>query len=119
VGDAPDTVHPLGESLDAVVRALHGPSARTVEGVFARWEEAVGAEVAAHAQPVALRDGCLVVSVDHPTWATQLRFLEADLLDRLGAVTRPGEITAIELRVGSSKAASRRAGSRGSVPPRW
>ncbi len=118
MGEGRDTVRPLGDSLDAVVRALHGPSARTIEGVFARWEEAVGADVAAHAQPVALRDGCLVVSVDHPTWATQLRFLEADLLTRLGAVTRPGEVTAIELRVGSAKGGSRR-GSRGSVTPRW
>jgi predicted nucleic acid-binding Zn ribbon protein len=101
-----------------VVRALHGPSARTVEGVFARWDEAVGAEVAAHAQPAALRDGCLVVTVDHPTWATQLRFLEADLLAKLAAVTQPGEVTAIELRVGS-EGGSRRSGSRGSVAPHW
>jgi predicted nucleic acid-binding Zn ribbon protein len=91
--------HRLRDSLDAVVRALHGPSARTVEGVFARWEEAVGAEIAAHARPSALHDGCLVVTVDHPTWATQLRFLEADLLAKLAEVTRPGEVSAIQLRV--------------------
>jgi predicted nucleic acid-binding Zn ribbon protein len=114
----PDPARPLRESLDAVVRALHGPSAQTVEGVFARWEEAVGVEIAAHATPRALRDGCLAVEVDHPTWATQLRFLEADLLARLAAVTRPGEVTSIELRVTAERSARGR-GSRGSVAPRW
>jgi predicted nucleic acid-binding Zn ribbon protein len=114
----PDPARPLRESLDAVVRALHGPSARTVEGVFARWEEAVGVEIAAHATPAALRDGCLVVAVDHSTWATQLRFLEAELLARLAAVTGPGEVTSIELRV-AGEGTARRRGSRGSVAPRW
>jgi predicted nucleic acid-binding Zn ribbon protein len=95
----PADAHRLRDSLDAVVRALHGPSAQTVEGVFARWEEAVGPDIAAHAKPSALREGCLVVTVDHPTWATQLRFLEADLLARLAEVTRPGEVSAIQLRV--------------------
>jgi predicted nucleic acid-binding Zn ribbon protein len=90
---------PLRAGLDAVVRGLQGPSARTVRGVFARWEEAVGPQIAAHATPVGLRDGCLLVDVDHPTWATQLRFLESDLLGRLQAVTNPGEVTRIELRV--------------------
>ena len=58
------------------------PSARSLAGVFSRWEEAVGPQIAAHARPAALVDGCLVVEVDHPTWATQLRFLETDLLTR-------------------------------------
>jgi predicted nucleic acid-binding Zn ribbon protein len=111
-GGVNDDGRPLRESLDAVVRAMHGPSARTVEGVFAHWDEAVGVDVAAHARPAALRDGCLVIAVDHPTWATQLRFLEADILARLAGVTRPGEITSIELRVV-------RGGSQGSVSPRW
>jgi predicted nucleic acid-binding Zn ribbon protein len=102
MADRASPARPLSDSLDAVVRALKGPSARTVEGVFARWDEAVGAHVAAHARPSALRDGCLVVTVDHPTWATQLRFLESDLLAQLAEVTRPGEVTSIEVRVSAN-----------------
>ena len=55
--------------------------------VFARWEEVVGAEVAAHAEPRSLRDGVLVIAVDQPAWATQLRFLGADLLARVRDAT--------------------------------
>ncbi len=56
----------LRDSVDDVVRSLRGTSARSLAGVFARWEEAVGPQVAAHAQPASLVDGCLVVDVDHP-----------------------------------------------------
>ena len=59
----------------------------------------VGPQIAAHARPASLTDGRLVVDVDHPTWATQLRFLEQDLLARLRDVAGADEISSIELRV--------------------
>ena len=84
----------LGESLTGVVRSLRGPgstgaapAAAAIGGVFGRWDEAVGPVVAAHAQPVKLDGTRLVVEVDDPAWATQLRFLEADLRTRLIEVT--------------------------------
>ena len=48
-------------------------------GVFGRWEEAVGAALGAHVQPVKLDGTTLVVKVDDPAWATQLKFLETTL----------------------------------------
>lgn len=47
------------------------------------WERVVGPQVAAHAWPQSLRQGALVVATDHPAWATELRFLSAQLIDRL------------------------------------
>lgn len=96
---------PLTKALDEVLQSLHpagsgtpATPAKTVGGVFARWEDAVGPGVAAHAKPIRLADGVLVVEVDEPGWATQLRFLEADLLQRIAAVAGPG-VTSLELRV--------------------
>ena len=66
---------PISASLDEVVRSLRGPGRREVGGVFGRWEEAVGAQVAAHARPVRLDGGVLVVEVDEPAWATQITLL--------------------------------------------
>jgi predicted nucleic acid-binding Zn ribbon protein len=89
----------LRDSVDDLVRSLHGTGARTLAGVFARWEEAVGAPIAAHARPAALVDGRLVVDVDHPTWATELRFREQELLARLRDLAGADEVSRIELRV--------------------
>jgi len=48
----------------------------------------------------AVRARCrLVVDVDQPGWATQLRYLETDLLARLAAVAGPGAVRSIEVRV--------------------
>jgi predicted nucleic acid-binding Zn ribbon protein len=49
------------------------PSPQTMELVFTRWEEVVGAELAAHSQPMRLQDSTLIVGADHPAWATRAR----------------------------------------------
>jgi predicted nucleic acid-binding Zn ribbon protein len=40
--------------------------------VFFLWPQIVGADIAAHAQPVSLRNGTMVVAVDHPIWLQEL-----------------------------------------------
>lgn len=99
---------PISESLTAVVHSLrpegHGTagaraSATAMGGVFGRWEEAVGSAVAAHVQPVKLDGTRLVVQVDDPAWATELRFLEATLKQRLLEVSG-AVVEVLEVRVG-------------------
>jgi predicted nucleic acid-binding Zn ribbon protein len=75
--------------------------------LLTRWPELVGEGIAEHTRPRALRDGTLWVAVDDPAWATQLRWLEADLLARLGEVVGPDRVARIEVRV------------RGTVTPDW
>jgi predicted nucleic acid-binding Zn ribbon protein len=48
--------------------------------VFFLWQQIVGADVARHAQPVALRKGTLVVAVDHPVWLQELSRYHKPLL---------------------------------------
>lgn len=89
----------LRTSLDRIVRHLGGPSADVATEVFGRWGELVGDAVAANSRPVALRGTILVIAVADPAWATQLRFLEGDLVARLQARLGAGAIESIEVRV--------------------
>ncbi|HWL41944.1 MAG TPA: DUF721 domain-containing protein [Ilumatobacter sp.] len=89
---------PLSSSLDAVVKSLRGPSRAAVGGVFGRWAESVGDQIAAHVQPVRLDDGALLVEVDDPAWATQVKFLSATIIERLGTVAGV-TVTRIDVRV--------------------
>jgi predicted nucleic acid-binding Zn ribbon protein len=89
---------PISTSLDEVVRSLRGPGRREVGGVFGRWEECVGAHVAAHARPVRLDVGVLVVEVDEPAWATQIALLSNTIRERLVTVTGI-EVDRVEVRV--------------------
>lgn len=94
----------MNESLDRLVRHLGAPSASVTSGLFRRWPELVGENVSANCRPVALRDGTLVVAVSDPAWATQLRFLEATLLERLQAELGADTVTVIEVRVRPERA---------------
>jgi predicted nucleic acid-binding Zn ribbon protein len=86
-------------SLDRVMRHLGSPAVETVASVFDRWPDLVGEQVASRARPVSLRDGVLVVGVDDPAWATQIRFLEAQVLAGIAAELGPDEVVRIEVRV--------------------
>ncbi len=71
--------------------------------MFTRWEDLVGADIAAHARPHSLRDGVLVMVVDQPAWAGQLRFMTADILSRLAAATGTSAVSEIRIRVAGSR----------------
>ena len=86
--------------MDEVVRGLRGGTgdARSIGSLFSRWTDAVGEAVAGHARPVKLEGDRLLVEVDEPGWATQLRFLEGDVIERLRAVAGL-EVSRFDIRV--------------------
>lgn len=94
---------PIGRALDAVTRGLGAPEASGVHLVFDRWAEVVGEALAARTQPLKIEGAHLVLAVDEPAIATHVRFLEAELLARLGELLGPGRVTALDLRVGRKK----------------
>ncbi|MCU0261663.1 MAG: DUF721 domain-containing protein [Ilumatobacteraceae bacterium] len=89
---------PITDALDDVVRSLRGPDRRQVGGLFGRWDAIVGPQVAAHARPLKLDGGVLVVEVDDGAWATQIQFLSGSLRERLAADAGV-EVDRIEVRV--------------------
>ncbi len=89
----------VGESIDRAAAAMGAPRASALHSVFVRWPELVGPAIAAHARPLSLKEGVLVIGVDQPGWATQLRFLDTSLIAQLAAALGDGVVTRIELRV--------------------
>jgi predicted nucleic acid-binding Zn ribbon protein len=90
---------PLDGSLDALSKRLGLTGSQGLGRLFAGWTDIVGAAMAEHVQPVRIDASALVVTVDHPAWATQVRRLGDTLLDRAAAhagVERPARL---EVRV--------------------
>jgi hypothetical protein len=92
-------VHRLRESLTEVSSDLHLDDPDAVSGVLSGWAAAVGPAVAGHARPRALREAVLTVEVDSAEWATQLRYLEEEVLRRLGRKVRPGVVRSLRVVV--------------------
>ena len=89
----------LEEALDQLMSGLRVPRAQVLKMVFERWEELVGSVMAAHTSPVRLVDGELVVAVDDPAWATEMRFFGSELIGRINAAAEGEAVTSLTIRV--------------------
>lgn len=75
----------IRESVERVARDFGMADPGALATVTTSWVSIVGDAVAAHSAPLNLRDGVLAIDVDDGAWATQLRYLEADVIADLGA----------------------------------
>jgi len=113
-----------GEMVDPVsigdAAALVGQELGLAEPlVFTRlvdaWAELVGEVVAAHSRVRAVRNGVIEVAVDSPGWATEIRYLESDLVGRASRLVGEGVVAGIRVTVeGPSSGAAEPPGN----PPR-
>jgi predicted nucleic acid-binding Zn ribbon protein len=67
--------------------------------LVAHWHDLVGGEIAAHCRLQSLRDGVLRVTADTGPRATQLRYLESDVLRQASALVGPNVVRAVHVRV--------------------
>jgi hypothetical protein len=100
----------VGDALERVLAGMGAPTSTGVEVVFDRWHDVVGEAMAARTRPVSIDRQTLVVACDEPALATHVRFLEPQLVARLGELAGERQITRVEVRV------DRRGGGR--RPPR-
>ena len=69
----------LGDSL----KALQLENKIKEQTALLVWDEIVGKQVSAAAQPEFITDGRLFVTTKSPVWANELTFLKADMISRL------------------------------------
>jgi predicted nucleic acid-binding Zn ribbon protein len=84
--------------LDAVLAGLGAPSTDAIVAIHEQWEQIIGPELVAHAEPAAIEDGCLRITVDSPAWAGHLRWSEAEIVGRIDRLLGPGVVTSVTAR---------------------
>ncbi|MGW6172028.1 DUF721 domain-containing protein [Arthrobacter sp. NPDC055138] len=87
----------LGRVFDRFVAERGWNSPVAVGSVISRWDELVGADIAAHCRPESFEDTTVQVRCDSTAWATQLRLMNAALLKRFGEKLGPGVVTKIQV----------------------
>ena len=81
----------LGDGLDELMQRLSGASLSAVEAVMDAWPEIVGAEIAAASSPAKIDAGCLTIRTTDAIWASELRWLETTIVERIAALAGDGD----------------------------
>jgi predicted nucleic acid-binding Zn ribbon protein len=70
----------LGSIVDSLTSQLGWTSPLAQSELVASWNDLVGADTAAHSEPVGIEEGVLTVRCESTAWATQLRIMRSELL---------------------------------------
>lgn len=92
----------LTDVLGKVLRRMKVSDQDSAMGLFSQWNEIVGSAIAEHVTPKKLEKRVLFVEVDDPAWATQMKFLEAQLLTTLRSHVGD-EVDSLEVRLRRSR----------------
>ncbi len=90
----------IGSLLPRVLSDLGLTDTARVMQIAARWEEAVGPEIADHCRPTALRGELLEATVDSSVWCQQLQLRAPEILEGLRRVLGEKAPSSLRMRVG-------------------
>jgi hypothetical protein len=92
---------PIREALAGVGRELGLPDPDQFSRLLDAWPDLVGSGLVGHAQLRSLRDGVLVVAVDSPAAATQIRYLEGTVRETAERLCGGGVVRRLQVAVNS------------------
>jgi len=95
-----EPVH-LRSVLEQILKDFGTPDITTVTSIIDQWEEIVGSDLATKISAVAISGSELIVRVDDPAWASQISWLENQLLDKITRLIGEEKITSIRVRTTS------------------
>lgn len=93
-------LQPVGELVERVLADLGDSAIARAVRIADHWEQAVGAEIAHHSRPVAIRGEVLEVAVDSSVWCQQLQLRTPEILDGLRGAVGDDAPQRVWLRVG-------------------
>ena len=109
-GPDPRDPQPLGKLTGRLAKD-HGWEPKISEGaLFALWPSVVGEDIAAHAEPERLTESVLYVRAESTAWATQLRYMQGQILAKIAKSVGHNVVTS--LRIFGPQAPSWRKGPR-------
>ncbi|SDH73582.1 Predicted nucleic acid-binding protein, contains Zn-ribbon domain (includes truncated derivatives) [Sinosporangium album] len=95
--DASDP-QPFGRAIMELLAFRGWERSAAVGGVFGRWGEIVGVDLAAHTKPESFVEGEVVVAADSTAWATQVRLLAPTLVRRLNEELGEGTVQRVRVK---------------------
>lgn len=98
----------MAELLERFVKGSGIAPRMELARLAAAWSQAVGEQIAAHSEPVALERGVLTVRADSATWASELKLLGANVAAAASRFLGGETISEVRVRVGTEGPERRR-----------
>ena len=95
----------VGDLLREYLREKGWLDGNPYDQLFSRWGQIVGDSMAAHTRLVDVRNGMLIVEVDHPGWLQMFRLRQDALLEAARKVAPAAGLEGIRVRVGGGDTA--------------
>lgn len=109
-GPDPRDPQPFGRLIGAIADQ-RGWDDRISEGtLFGMWTQIVGEDISSHATPAQLTERVLHIRAESTAWATQLRYMQSQILAKIAERIGHGQVTS--LRITGPAAPSWRKGDR-------
>jgi predicted nucleic acid-binding Zn ribbon protein len=90
---------PLRDSLAGVGRELGLPDPERLTALLDAWPDVIGRTLAPHAHVRSLRDGVLLVAVDEPAFATEVRYRESHVCEKAKRLVGAGVVRSLRVVV--------------------
>jgi hypothetical protein len=100
----------IGSILESTLKNLEVDGQIKAYSLWGAWKGIVGDPIAQQAQPQAIRNQILFVTVSHPTWVQQLQFLKTMLLDKINTYFGEPLIKDMRFRLGKPPSSTTPAG---------
>lgn len=91
---------PIGQVLETIIDQCRSDSGGGILHVGQVWKTTVGPPISDHAKPFAVKGPLLLVHVSSSAWLHQLRFLKAELLQKLNQGLKNDPISDIRFKIG-------------------
>ena len=94
------TFTPIGDVLETILERYRSDSGGGILHLLEVWKKTFAPPIADNAKPFAVKGTLLLVHVSSSVWLHQLRFLKADILDKLNHQLGHRRIEDIKFKIG-------------------
>ena len=101
-GDAPNSKK-ASDVLNAFMDQFHIDNAEAHVGFYSSWKEIAGLDLAAHVRPVDIKNGSVILDVDHPGWMQRLQMKKRRIIQEIRRRFPELGVTNMYMRVASSQ----------------
>ena len=89
----------IGDVLQQTLQTCRRETNECLVRVGECWHELVGETLGEHSRPFAMKGKLLLVHVNSPIWLQEMRFLKADLIDRINLLMGQARVKDIKFKV--------------------